>query len=178
MDTTQLRYDDAAIDPEEVQSRDGVHATTERQPHDSPDHCGVGTVGRAVIDVTNDAGEHLLLINDEAGVALFPNETVDANDEWLTTATETVEGPTSITVDIDEILAVRTVEHVLPDDESHLTTHRIVFSATPTGGSIRDCKLTVDKGSDDWRVGWFDELPEDIETPPNGPANDFELLLG
>ncbi len=178
MDTTQLRHDDAAIDPEEVQSRDGVRATTEHQPHDSPDHCGVGTVSRAVTGVKNGAGEHLLLVNDEAGVALLPNKTVDADDEWLSTASETVEGPTSITVDIDEILAVRTVEHVRPDDEHHLTTHRIVFSATPTGGSIRDCKLTTDKGSDDWRAGWFDELPEDIETPPSGPANDFELLLG
>jgi hypothetical protein len=178
MDTTQPRHDDAAIDPEAAQSRDGVRATTERQSHDSPDHCGVGTVGRAVIDVTNDAGEHLLLINEQEGVALFPNETVDSNDEWLTVATETVEGQTGFTVDIDEILAVRTVEHVLQDDVPRLTTHRIVFSATATGGEIRDCKQTVDSGSDDWRAGWFDELPEDIETPPNGPANDFDLVLG
>lgn len=177
MDTTQLRHDDPAIDPQTAQSREDVRATTEQQPHDSPDHCNVGTVGRAVIDVTNSAGEHLLLINENAGVALFPNETVD--DEWLTTAAETVEGQTGFTVDIDGILAVRTVDHVLPDDdEPHLTTHRIVFSATATGGEIRDCKQTVDSGSDDWRAGWFDELPEDIETPPNGPANDFELLLG
>jgi hypothetical protein len=128
--------------------------------------------------VKNGAGEHLLLVNEELGVALLPNETVDTNDEWLSTASETVEGQTGFTVDIDEILAVRTVEHVLPDDEHHLTTHRIVFSATPTGGSVRDCKLTADSGSDDWRAGWFDELPDGIDSPPNGPANDFELLLG
>jgi len=179
MDTTQLRHDDSAIDPEAVQSRDDIPATTEQQPHDSPDHCSVGAVGRAVIGVENDAGEYLLLVNDEAGVALLPNETVDADDEWLTTAAETVEGQTGFTVDIDEILAVRTVEHVLQaDDKPHLTTHRIVFSATPTGGAIRDCKQTVDSGSDDWRAGWFDELPDGIEVPPNGPGNDFELLLG
>jgi hypothetical protein len=105
--------------------------------------------------------------------------TVDPDEEWLTAAAETVEGVIGFTVDIDEILAVRTVEHVLPDDdEPHLTTHRIVFSATPTGGAIQDCKLTADNGSDDWRAGWFDELPDGIDSPPNGPANDFDLVLG
>lgn len=177
MNTTHSHPDDGAIDPETIRSREAVVSTTEQHDHDSRDHCSTGTVGRAVVDVTNEAGEHLLLVSDEHGVALLPNETVEADEKWLTVASETVDDQTGITADIEAVLAVRTVEHVVDEEEPHLTTHRIVFDATATGGEIQACKRTAENGSGEFRAGWFDELPDGIETLPNGPANDFELVM-
>jgi len=169
---------DSPLDPQTLTSRSDVRVTTERTPHESRDHCSTGTVGRAVIGVTNDAGEVLLLINDEHGIALLPNETVEADDSWLAVARDTVAGYTGISVDIEEVLAVRTVDHVTDDDEDpHLTTHRVVFAATATGGEIRECKRRAENGSDGFRAGWFDSLPDGIDPAPGGASNDLELFV-
>lgn len=170
--------DGTPIDPVALQSRPDVHASTEQQDHDDRDHCGIGTDGRAVIDVTNSDGEHLMLVYGGAGVAMLPNTTVDPDQAWLTAARDTVRDGTGISIEIDDVLAVRTVEHFAGDEAaSHLTTHRVVFAATRTGGEILQTKHRTENGDDDWRVGWFDELPKGTETPPNGPANDFELVM-
>jgi len=169
---------DSTIDPQAIKRRSGVRATTEQTPHESRDHCSTGTVGRAVVGVTNDADELLLLVNDEHGVALLPNETAEPDDSWLDVAGEAVAGQTGISADVAEILAVRTVEHVTEDDEDpHLTTHRVVFAATATGGEIRECKRHAENGSDGFRAGWFDGLPDGIDPAPGGASNDVGLFL-
>lgn len=166
-------------DPTTLQSREGVRATTERLEHESSDHCGVGTVGRSAIDVRNDDGEHLLLINDGPGIAVLPNETVEPGGDWAAAAREGAAGQTGISASLDAVLAVRTVEHLLPDEsESHQRTHRLVFRASPTGGEIRDCKRSAEAGSDDWRAGWFERLPPGVSpAPEGGPRDDLQLVL-
>lgn len=172
--------DEPITDPTTLQSREGVRATAERSAHDSDDHCGVGTVGRSVVDVRNSDGEHLLLVHDEHGIGLLPNGTVDPGGDWATVAREAAEGYTGISVELEVVLAVGEVDHVLPDDdESHLTTHRVVFRASPTGGEIQECKRSAGNGSDQWRAGWFEALPDGVSPPPEGgPRDDLTLVFG
>jgi len=165
-------------DPVALQSRDGIRATEERDEHDSEDHCSVGTDGRVAVDVRNDDGEHLLLIHDEHGVALLPNETVAPDEDWAAVAREAAESYTGIEIELDTVLAVRTVDHVLSgEDEPHLTTHRVVVRGSPAGGEIDECKRAAENGSDEWRVEWLTDLPGDISTPEGGPRDDLELVL-
>jgi hypothetical protein len=44
-------------DPAAVQGRDGVRVTEEQTEHDDHDHCGVGTDGRAAVDIRTDDDE-------------------------------------------------------------------------------------------------------------------------
>lgn len=170
--------DEQLADPVALQSRDGVRATEERNEHGREDHCGVGSDGRVAVDIRNDDGEHLLLIHDEGGVALLPNETVDPDEDWAAVAREAAEGYTGIEIDLEAVLAVRTVEHVRPgDDEPHLTTHRIVVRGSPTGGEIDECKRAAENGSDEWRVEWLADSPEGISFPEGGARDDLELVL-
>ena len=91
-----------------------------------------------------------------------------------------MEGLTGISVDIDGVVAVREVAHYLDgESEPHAETYRTVFSATPTGGEIQDCKQSMEAGSDCWRVGWFETLPDAISPAPEaGPRDDLELVFG
>lgn len=165
-------------DPAAVQGRDGARATVEQTEHDDRDHCGVGSDGRAVIDIRNREGDHLVLLHDELGVALLPNETVDPGADWAAVAREAAAGYTGIEVDLESILAVRTVDHFLPaEEEPHLTTHRIVFRGSPAGGEVDECKRAAGNGSDAWRVAWLDALPDGVSPPDGGPRNDLELVL-
>jgi len=167
-------------DPETLRTREGVRWTDGCEEHDSSDHCGVGTVGRSVVDVTNSEGEHLLLVHDEHGIALFPNETVEPGGDWAAVAREAADGYTGVSVELDGVVAVREVGHVLPDDdEPHLRTQRVVFRASPVGGEIQECKRSAGNGSDQWRVDWFEALPDGVSPPPGGgPRNDLELIFG
>lgn len=170
---------EAITDPTALFAREGVHATTERLEHEGEDHCGVGTAGRAVVDVRNDAGEHLLLVNDAFGAAILPNGVVEPDGDWAAAAREGVREKTGIEVDLEAILAVRAVDHVLPgEDAPHLRTHRVVFRGSPVDGDVRDCKQTADDGSDPWRADWFDGIPPTVSLPPeSGPRNDLQLAL-
>lgn len=165
-------------DPAAVQGRDGVRATGERTEHDDRDHCGVGSDGRAAVGIRTDDDEHLFMLHDELGVALLPNETVDPGADWAAVAREAAAGYTGIEVDLESILAVRTVDHFMPaEEEPHLTTHRMVFRGSPAGGEIDECKRAAENGSDEWRVEWLDALPDGVSPPDGGPRSDLELVL-
>jgi hypothetical protein len=170
---------ETTLDPHQLVDRSDVRSTTEQNIHENMDHCNVDVAGRVVVSVRNEDGEHLLPVHDELEIALLPNDTVDADEEWTTKAVESVHGLTGIAVDLDGVLAVRRVDHLLADEsEPHARTHRIVFSATPTGGEIQDCKQSQDAGSDCWRAGWFEALPDGITPPPEaGPQNDLDLVF-
>lgn len=171
--------DEPITDPTALRSVAGVRASTERLEHESDEHCGIGTVGRSVIDVRNGDGEHLLLVNDDLGVALLPDETVAAGGDWATAAREAAAGKTGISATLDAVVAVRAVDHVLPGEtEPHLQTHRLVFRGSPAGGEIRECKRSHSAGSDDWRADWFETLPDGISlVPEGGPRDDLQLVM-
>ncbi|WP_247730572.1 hypothetical protein [Halovivax limisalsi] len=167
---------DRLADPSSLVSRADVTATTETVEHDDPDHCGTGHEGSAVVGVTNDDGETLVLIEDDHGIALLPHGRVEASDDWADAAHEGVEGQTGIAVALESVAAVRTVDHVV-DGTENTTTRRVVYRASPAGGEIQACKRSAEAGSDGFRAAWVDELPADVEVPGGGPGNDLRLIL-
>jgi ADP-ribose pyrophosphatase YjhB (NUDIX family) len=166
-------------DPQEVRSSEGVDFTTETQEHETFDHCSTDIAGKTVVELGNEDGEVLLLINDEHGIAVAPHGDVEAGDDWAAAARREIEAVTGITIALDSIDAVKAVDHVVSEDgKPHRTTYRVIFSGHPVGGDIQDCKQSMEAGSDDWRAAWVDSLPEGIEVPPGGPGNDLEYVLG
>jgi hypothetical protein len=166
-------------DPTTYRDHSGVESRDERNEHDGTDHCGVGTEGRAIVDIRNEDGEHFLLIHDGAGVAIMPNETVDPGEDWAAVAREAAAGYTGIEIEIDAILSVGTVEHIVPgQDDPQMTTTRAVFRGSPVGGGIDECKRTAANGSDEWRVEWCSQLSDGVSAPEGGPERDLALVLG
>jgi len=172
------RFDptDRLADPDTLPTSEDVTATTETNCHEDRDHCGTELAGRAVVGVTNADGDVLVLIADELGVALLPHGRVEPGDDWAEAARAGVEGQTGVAVSLERVEAVRTVDHVV-DDVSHTTTRRVLYSASPTGGEIQDCKRSADAGTDGFRAVWVDALPNDVEAPEGGPRNDLEVFL-
>lgn len=169
---------DSLTDPETLRGRTGVPFSQQTSEHEDEDHCSIGVAGRVAVGVTDRDGRFLLLCNDELGIALLPHGTVDADENWAAIARREAEGQTGIAVDLDEIVVVRAVDHVVEgDDEPHCSTHRVVFAGSPGGGEIQDCKRSADAGSDNWRAGWFEKLSEALAAPEGGPGDDLELFL-
>lgn len=170
---------DSLTNPEGLRDRDDVTFTTETRRHDDVDHCGVDVAGQAIAGIENDDSELLLLLNDELGVAVLPHASVERGDDWAAVARQGVENQTGISVTLDHIEAVRQVDHVVADaGKPHTTTHRVLFAGRPAGGEIHDCKRAASAGSDDWRAGWFTDLPDAIEMPGDGPGDDLQHFLG
>lgn len=163
---------DHLTDPDAIAERDGVCATSETVTHADRDHRASDLEGRAVVGVTNDANELLVLIADELGVALLPHGDVEPGGDWTQAAREGVAGQTGIDVSLESVAAVRTVDHVV-DGTSTATTHRVVYGASPVGGEIRACKRSAEAGSDAFRAAWIDDLPAGIEAPEGGPRTDL-----
>lgn len=165
-------------DPETIREQGTVPFDEEVRTHDNRGHCADGIDGNAVVGVRNDDGELLVLENPDLSVALLPHATVEDGD-WADMARRGVEGQTGIGAELEGIEAVRAVNHVLEEaDEPHYRTHRVVFRASPTGGEIRECKRSAGAGSDGWRAGWVNDLPEGISSHEGGPRADLELFTG
>lgn len=180
-DSTNADADDqfaTFTDPEDLRDRQDVSFDDHTRLRENRDHCGTASAGQAVVGVRNDADELLLLVNREAGIALLPHGSVEPGGDWAATAREDTQGQTGIGVELDGVEAVRRVEHRLEDeDEPHATTHQVVFHGSPTGGEIRDCKLSADAGSDAWIAGWYDGLPDGVEPPEGTPGEDLRLFV-
>lgn len=149
--------------PDSLRHRDDVPFVEATNVHDDADHCSVGIEGRAVVGVTNDDGEVLLMVNEEIPVAILPNETVEPGDDWTAAARRAVEGVTDLSVDLDGLELVRDVDHFVEeahDDEPHATSSNVVFRASPADGA--ETENFGDTDDCDWSAGWFDEFPEDL----------------
>lgn len=199
-DATPARSDSDSIrtltDPEALRDRSDVDFDIHTRRRESRDHCGATTAGQAVVGSRNDAGELLLLVHEEEGIALLPHGTVDggvpaseasgdssaerseSDVDWAETARTDAAGKTGIEFDLETVERVRRVEHRLEgEEEPHATTHQVVFRATPAGGEIDDCKRSAEAGSDAWTAGWFDGLPDDVEAPEGVSGDDVRLFL-
>lgn len=125
----------------------------------------------------NGAGETLVLADDETGIALLPHGTVENGEDWCDAATEAVAALTGITVELEEAVAVREVDHVVGGDVE-ATTHRLVFTGRPAGGAIQECKRSAEAGRDGWLAAWYETLPEGVTPPPEeGPRADMTLTF-
>lgn len=168
---------DRLVDPTELTDCDGVETTTETRHREGPDHCGTDIEGVVIVGTTDDAGELLVLIEEEEGIAILPHSTVEPGDDWAATAREGVEAQTGIEIELDDVELCRTVEHLV-DEKQHAKTHRVLYGGSPTGGEIQACKQRAGDGSDGWRAAWVDDLPPGIETPEGGEGDDLDRFLG
>lgn len=153
------------FDPESLREREDVEFLEATNVHDDRDHCASDVEGRAVVGVTNDDGDVLVIVNDERAFATLPNGKVESGDDWAEVGRERVEHLTSLPVEIDGVERVRRVEHFTEgENEPHTTSHQVVFSASPATDDP-----SISHGCD-WRGEWCDELPE--QAPDEGPARD------
>lgn len=165
-------------DHETLREREDVPVVKHTVEHEEIDHCSTDIAGRIAVGVTDGDDRLLLLCNDELGIALLPHGTVAHGEDWADAARRETEGLTGVEIALDDVELVREIDHVLEEDaEPHASNVGIVFAGSPTGGEIQDCKRSTDAGSDDWRAGWFDGLPDGIDVPEGGPGEDLALFL-
>lgn len=160
-------------DPRRLRERGEVEYTERTVTHEDDDHCGAEAAGRAIVGVTNDRGEVLLIVDERGEHAFLPNGTFDADDHWPTVARDTAAAVAGEPVALGEPRAVRRVEHVADgDDEPHNTTFQVVV-----GGSVDG---EVDPGVDAAGVtaGWFDELPVPADDERGNATADVRRFLG
>lgn len=146
--------------------------------HEDEDYCAQDTDGRVVVGVTNRAGEVLLLVNDGHSHAILPNCHVEDGD-WADVARRTVENSTGVTIELDGPEVVRAVDHEIDGDGDDDPTpdgrtYHVVFRATPTEDG-RDADPTCEEP--DWRTGWYDEIPYDIDPEHGDVIDDIERFL-
>lgn len=165
-------------DPAALRRCGDVPFEAETAIREDRDHCGVRIDGRAVAGVRNDAGELLVLVNPDLGIALLPHGDVEPGDDWASTARREVEALTGVAIELEGIEVVRTVDHVVDgEDDPHATTTRVLFHASAVGGEIQACKESAEAGSDRWEAAWVDELPADVTPADGGPGDDLRSFL-
>lgn len=161
-ETGSSRTGDSVSDPEASIDRDDIEQFERTYLHADADYCEADATGRAIVGVTNDASEVLLLVHWEGPHVVLPNCTVDADEDWAAVGRRTVEEATGVTVAIEAPERVRTIDHVVEGETDPLgTSQHVVFSASPVAvESERDEPETDDE---DWEVGWFDEIPVPVD---------------
>ena len=150
-------------DPTALTESDDVEHLERTYLHEDADYCEAEVAGRAIVGVTNDAGEVLSLVYEDTNHVVLPNCTVDVDEDWEAVGRRTVEEATGVTADIEAPERVRTIEHVLEGDEEPLgTSHHVVFGASPVAAAgERDEPGVTD--DEDWEAGWYDEIPVPID---------------
>jgi hypothetical protein len=167
-------------EPERVADRDGVAWTTSEYEHDSPDHCEDGVAGRAVVCVERADGAVLVRSNESEPTVLPPTGVVEPGGDWAAVARETVPAATGVPVELDGVLVVRRVDHVV-DGTTHQTTHHVVFHGRPTesGDPAADGvgdTAAVDAG-EGWTTAWIDRLPAPLRGVDADPFDDLRSVL-
>ncbi|WP_276302342.1 NUDIX domain-containing protein [Halorussus lipolyticus] len=170
---------DSLADPEDLRDDDSVRFTHEEAAHDDRTHCNTDIAGRAVVGVTNDAGEVLLAVHEAESVAMLPHGEVESGDDWVAVARRKVELTTELPFEIDGVAVVREIDHFVGnDDEPHATTYGVVFRASLTGDP--DEAVLADPGhpdNDHWDAGWFGSVPDNLPPGAGLVADDVRLFV-
>ena len=163
---------DPVFDPEELRDRAGVsfHEKVRRLSADEFDSVAGAVDDHAVIGITNDDGEVLLMNDGSHGWTLvaFP---VQPGEDWVAVARSEAKALLDDTVTLEDLEFVRRVEFESVDDDSRqITMYTVVFRA-----SVDD---SVGVGStmeqSDVLLGWFDAVPDEQE---GDPADDIRTFL-
>jgi len=160
----------APIDPETL---DVPSARTERElPPDAFDR-HEASAGVAVVGVTNDRGDVLLIRNTGDGPDgwLLPYGHVE-DEGWIETAVDWTDGLTGIVPEIETVLFVRE-NHLVAPDGRETTTHHVVFTATPAADSTPDGDVRYDCAND-WTADWHTTVPENAD---GETRDDIERVL-
>ena len=172
-DTTQ---DTVAVpsDPTELAKRDDVDAVTDTLPHGDEDHCEAEYAGRAIVGVTNDDGEVLLVTDRDAGRAVLPSPKVEHDGDWTATAREELADIAGMAVQITGVERVRHAEHVIQgDDEVFDETTHVVLAADPVAA---DPELP-DLDAEEWSLEWHDSYPDELLEDARPEAGDVQLFV-
>ena len=161
------------IDPESLADTAAVEVQEATFTHEDADHCEAGAAGRAIVGVTDNAGEILLCIRGDGDHAILPNGIVENEGEWRETAREAVE-TLGVDIDLDGVERVRRVDHE-PEGGTHLeTTHHVVFRATHSGEGRDEPAIACD---DEWTARWVAESPVDLDREGESVSDDIRLFL-
>lgn len=180
--TIEQRSDDdrptelSVTDPEALADRNGLEIRQRTFTHESREHCEADAAGRAIVGVTDEDGRLLVQVNREIDCAVLPNDTVGLDEDWATVGRHSVEERAGISVTLDSVERVRRVEHVVEGEStSQLTTHHVVF-----GASVASPETSLDGlcEDNDWEIGWYDELPVEVDDDGTGVIDDIRLFLG
>ena len=170
------------IDPERLFDDEGIDTAERTYTHGNEEHYrnrhGAGTVGRVIVGITDAGGRLLLLTDPEEGHALLPNDTVGSGEHWTTVARKWVEGQAGIEVTIDGIERLRRVEHAIEGEETPRSlVHHVVLSGAAVSTAPREAPLDELGADNPWELGWYEQLPYEVEDPESDPIDDIRLFL-
>ncbi|MFD1646155.1 hypothetical protein [Haloarchaeobius litoreus] len=172
-DTTQNTVD-VPDDPTELAERDGVEEVTDTFTHGNEDHCEADYAGRAIVGVTNDDGELLLVTDRAEGRAVLPSPKVEYDGDWTAAARDELADIAEMEVRITGVERVRHAEHVIEgDDEVFDETTHVVLAAEP----VADAPELPDLAAEHWSLEWHDSYPSDLFEDGQPEAEDVRLFL-
>jgi len=172
---------DFLSDPGDLRDREEVRFTHEEAVHDDRDHCNVDIEGRAVVGVTNDAGEVLLAVHKEEGVAMLPHGAVESDDDWIAVARRKGEITTELDFEIDGVEVVREIDHFAEgEDEPHATTYGVAFHASLAGATesvSASAETPSHPDNEHWDAEWFNTVPGNTPEGSGLVEDDIRLFV-
>lgn len=148
---------DSFSDPEDLRDRTGVpfHEDVRRLPADEFESVTEELDSHAVVGITNDEGDVLLMNDGSHGWTLvaFP---VERGEDWATAARREAETLLDDTVVVAGVEFVRRVDFQSADDDSQRTTmYTVVFRASVDESAGVENRVE----EDDLSLRWFDGVP-------------------
>lgn len=172
-DTTQ---DTIAVpnDPTELAARDDVDEVTQQFVHEDHDYCEEEYAGRAIVGVTNDADEMLLIVAEGGENAVLPSPKVDGDGDWIEAARGEVSEVAGIDVRITGVERLRHAEQILGGggDPADVTTHLVL-----AGEPVADDPELAPPADESWTVDWLDSYPHDMLDEDSPSGDDVRLFL-
>ncbi|MFC4407574.1 hypothetical protein [Haloarchaeobius iranensis] len=161
-------------DPTELAARDDVEEVTQQFVHEDHDYCEEEYAGRAIVGVTTDAGDLLLIVAGGGENAVLPSPKVEHDDDWAEAARAEVSEVAGIDVRITGVERLRHAEQVLGGggDPADVTTH-LVLAAEPVAA---DPELAPPEDGS-WTVEWVDSYPHHMLDEDSPSGDDVGLFL-
>ena len=159
---------DELTDPETLRECESVEFNdTPPEEHQSHYELYEPIAGMAIVGVTDESGQLLLLEREGGSIPVLPYGRTDPGDDWVATARAAVADSAGVEVAIDGVRRVR--RHTYRSkDGAETTGYDVVFAATPED----DRGVAEASGSryqEEWTAAWRDTATLDL---PDGEDND------
>lgn len=131
----------------------------------------------AVVGITTGEGE-VLLMNDGSHGWTLTAFAVEAGEDWVAAGRRRVENLTGVAVDIDRPERIRQYNVRIEDETDRQTTiHDVIFRASPVADACVAAEMVTGIDDDIQDIGWFEELPDDVDADDSDPVDDIRLFL-